>query len=176
MLGRYESTTMDTAFPGTGMTLWHFRGSHQLFVRIRGGIASLPQRCLVYMRRGLLGGELIGEPNLSLGGAVPRPGHWVSLPAQNGETTYYVGSQYNLNGWKRAGGVHVRREAHTNGFYYTLGFDDIPEQVDYNNHVIEVAVMLRRGLVKDEEIRLVDISPTEEELSEFSADKALRRI
>jgi hypothetical protein len=125
------------------------------------------------MRGGLLSGEPTGEPNLSIGGSVPRPGHWFSLPAQNGATTYYVGSEYNLNGWKRAGGVHVRRERHTNGFYYTLGFDDMPGHIDYNNHVVEVAVLLRRALVEDEEIKLVDVSPTEDELLGFSANEVL---
>ncbi|MCW3074590.1 MAG: peptidase astacin [Flaviaesturariibacter sp.] len=147
-LGNYLRTSLNQVY-ATGLTNWYFTGKHRLYIRIRGGNADFFQRCIVLLRSGQVSTP-VGDADLVLGGGRPAPGSWHALPVQSGGTTYFIGGQYHNNGWLWDTSVQVRREQYEHGVYYTFGFNDMSGEADFNDHIVEVAVVADpQSLVKD---------------------------
>ncbi len=163
-LGNYQQTTLNQTY-NPGVTKWYFNGKHKLYMRVRGGDAAFPQRCLAYIRNGQFSEPLTGDPDMVLGGGIPSPGFWYAFPAQNSTMTYFIGGQYYNNKWLLDTGVHVLRERYTNGLYYTFRFNDMPGNNDYNDFIIEVAVVANpQSLKVDAPLGFADVSADESEL------------
>lgn len=145
LLQEYEPVVMPEA---TAYALFTTddRRPHQVWYRVVGGSALFQQRLRVYLEN-----------------AAPRPPHqlppevnrwqeltpntpttWLALPAATGIFSYYFDGDHKSTpsaSWQSGRGIRVKQVDFDNGSLYELGFEDQISLDDYNDLVVQVAVI-----------------------------------
>lgn len=123
--------------------------AHQVYFRVKCGKASFFERCLVYMRDAYASAnDIIGLlPDFVLGGDYrPHPSEWLSYPPQAaGRAYFFLGehrdpSQVN---WSWDAAVGHDYDIYDYGTLATVQWDDAGGDRDFNDLVVEVAVIRR---------------------------------
>lgn len=127
---------------------------HQTYFRIMCGEAAFFERCLVYMTTDVSVPPPILQnfpPQFVLGGDyTPRPSDWYKFPTQFGQRFYWFFGQ-NRNPatttWVPDFGVGHRYDIYENGTLSTVRYDDNGSDKDYNDLILEIAIVGRRSWV-----------------------------
>ena len=135
---------------------------HQVYFRIKCGEAGYYQRVRAWMASynsdpiSLLG--MI--PDYVLGGDhQPYPSDWVKFPVQSGPKDYWFGGEYrnpSQPNWQRDASVGHSFERYDNGTLSTVGWDDTGQDKDYDDLILEVAVVYRRSYFDSLDLLEVD--------------------
>lgn len=122
---------------------------HQVYARIKCGRAAFHQRVRAWMTPpstnplSLLG----APPDHVLGGDhPPRPGDWVKFPVQQGEKLYWFAGEHRPPTdavWRGDAAVGHSFDRYDNGTLSTVGWDDTGGDRDFDDAVMEVAVVYR---------------------------------
>jgi hypothetical protein len=98
----------------------------------------------------ILGGIM---PDWVLGGDFrPYPSDWLKFPPQTGEMYYFFSGEYrnpSQPNWELDGSVGHRYDIYDNGTLSTVGWDDTGGDKDYNDIVLEVAIVRRHSFFDD---------------------------
>ena len=137
----------------TGGTLRFF--DHQTYFRVKCGKASFFQRCLVYMRgaSATVTDVLGASPDWVLGGDYrPYPSDWLKYPTQQGGRTYFLAGEHrdpSQPSWRWDAAVGHVYDIYDNGTLATVQWDDAGGDLDFDDFVVEVAVVRRRRFFDD---------------------------
>jgi hypothetical protein len=125
---------------------------HQTYFRVICGEAAFFQRCLVYMTHDVSVPPPILQnfpPAFVLGGDyTPRPSDWSKFPTQFGERFYWFFGQHRnpaTTNWQVDAFVRHSYDIYENGTLSTVQYDDTGGDRDFNDLVIEVAIVGRRS-------------------------------
>jgi hypothetical protein len=131
---------------------------HQLYIRVQCSHAGHFQRALVKMATDLtIPGPILENfpPDLVLGGDFhPGPSDWLRLPVQSGQRFYFVFGQHRDPGggqWQSDRLVGHSYDIYENGTLSTVKYDDTGQDRDFDDLVLEAAIVGRRswGLLAD---------------------------
>lgn len=125
---------------------------HQVYFRVLCGHAAFFQRCLVYMTTdATIPPPILAAfpPDWILGGDyTPRPSEWYRYPTQSGSRIYWFIAQHRnpseTNWLADAAGGHSY-DIYENGTLSTVKFDDTGGDRDFNDFILEVAVVGRKS-------------------------------
>jgi hypothetical protein len=132
----------------TGDTLRFF--DHQTYFRVKCGKAAFFQRCLVYMRGSTASvtDVLFQLPEWVLGGDYrPYPSDWLKYPTQQGGRMYFFAGEHRNpaeSAWRWDAAVGHTYDIYDNGTLSTVQWDDAGGDRDFDDFVVEVAVVRRR--------------------------------
>lgn len=125
---------------------------HQTYFRVMCGEAAFFQRCLVYMTVDTSIPPPILQttpPAFILGGDyTPRPSEWNRFPTQSGQRFYWFFGQHRnptLAAWRRDALVGHSYDIYENGTLSIVGYDDTGQDRDFDDFVLEVAIVGRRS-------------------------------
>lgn len=125
---------------------------HQLYVRVQCSHAGHFQRALVKTTTDLtIPGPVLEHfpPDLVLGGDFhPRPSDWVRLPVQSGQRFYFVFGQHRDpagGSWQSDALVGHSYDIYENGTLSTIKYDDTGQDRDFDDLVLEAAIVGRRS-------------------------------
>lgn len=125
---------------------------HQVYFRVVCGEAGHYQRALVYLRTDLsVPGPVLAAfpPDDVLGGDfTPRPSDWHRFPTQSGERFYFFLGQHRdpaTSDWRADALVGHSYDIYENGTLSTVRYDDLGDDRDFDDFVLEVAVVGRRS-------------------------------
>jgi hypothetical protein len=122
---------------------------HQAYFRVKCGRAAYYQRCLVYMRgpSATITDVLGMTPEWVLGGNHrPYPSEWLKYPPQDdGRTYFFAGEHRNPaeTAWRWDAAVGHTYDIYDNGTLATVKWDDTGGDRDFDDFVVEVAVVRR---------------------------------
>jgi hypothetical protein len=127
---------------------------HQAYFRVKCGNAGFFQRCLVYMRNGGSVTDVLGmPPDWVLGGDyLPYPSDWLKYPPQQGGRIYFFAGEHRdpaQTAWRWDEAVGHTYDIYDNGTLATVQWDDTGGDRDFNDLVVEVAVVRRRRFFSD---------------------------
>jgi hypothetical protein len=120
---------------------------HQCYFRVVCGNAAYYERIKVTMG-GLDPLIYAGiNPDYLLGGDFrPYPSDWFKFPPQPGNMTYWFRGEYrnpSQSNWSVDTAVRHKTDNYENGFLNTVGWDDTGEDRDFNDIILEVAMVYR---------------------------------
>ena len=125
---------------------------HQTYFRVMCGKAAFFQRCLVHMTVDAQIPPPILQnfpPDFVLGGDfTPRPSEWNRYPTQSGERFYWFFGQHRnpaTNVWKADNLVGHSYDIYENGTLSIVRYDDTGGDRDFNDLVLEIAIVGRRS-------------------------------
>ena len=125
---------------------------HQTYFRVMCGEAAFFQRCLVFMTTDTTIPPPILErfpPAFVLGGDfTPRPSEWNRFPTQAGERFYWFFGQHRnpaTTTWQADSAVGHSYDIYENGTLSIVRYDDTGGDRDFNDLVLEVAIVGRRS-------------------------------
>jgi hypothetical protein len=125
---------------------------HQTYFRVMCGEAAFFQRCLVFMTTDTSIPPPILQnfpPGFVLGGDFnPRPSDWNRFPTQLGERFYWFFGQHRnpaTTNWQVDAAVGHSYDIYENGTLSIVRYDDTGEDRDFNDLVLEVAIVGRRS-------------------------------
>ena len=125
---------------------------HQTYFRITCGQAAFFERCLVYMTTDASIPPPILQhfpPSFVLGGDyTPHPSDWQKFPTQAGERFYWFFGQFRNPAtptWEPDAAVRHTYDIYENGTLSTVQFDDTGGDRDFNDLILEVAIVGRRS-------------------------------
>lgn len=125
---------------------------HQTYFRVMCGEAAFFQRCLVYMTVDAQIPPPVLQtfpPNFVLGGDFrPRPSDWSRFPTQSGERFYWFFGQHRnpaTSTWQVDALVGHSYDIYENGTLSIVRYDDTGGDRDFNDLVLEVAIVGRRS-------------------------------
>jgi hypothetical protein len=125
---------------------------HQTYFRVMCGEAAFFQRCLVFMTTDTSIPPPILQnfpPGFVLGGDFnPRPSDWNRFPTQLGERFYWFFGQHRnpaTTSWQVDAAVGHSYDIYENGTLSIVRYDDTGEDRDFNDLVLEVAIVGRRS-------------------------------
>jgi hypothetical protein len=125
---------------------------HQTYFRVMCGEAAFFQRCLVYMTTDLSVPPPILQnfpPGFVLGGDfTPHPSDWNRFPTQFGERFYWFFGQHRdpaTTAWQPDAFVGHSYDIYENGTLSIVRYDDTGGDRDFNDLVLEVAIVGRRS-------------------------------
>lgn len=124
---------------------------HQVYFRIKCGEAAFYQRVGAWMSPYMSGPTpLMGvPPDFLLGGDHrPYPTDWVKFSVQSGPKDYWFAGEHRnpaQPNWQRNASVGHSFDRYVNGTLSTVGWDDSGGDRDYNDLIMEVAVVYRRS-------------------------------
>ncbi|HVT91869.1 MAG TPA: hypothetical protein VHD76_03415 [Bryobacteraceae bacterium] len=125
---------------------------HQTYFRISCGEAAFFERCLVYMTTDASIPPPVLQnfpPNFVLGGDfTPHPSDWNRFPTQAGERFYWFFGQFRnpaSGGWHPDAAVGHSYDIYENGTLSTVQYDDTGGDRDFNDLIVEVAIVGRRS-------------------------------
>ena len=122
---------------------------HQCYFRVACGKAGHFQRCFVHMRgaNASITDVINMPPEFVLGGDFrPYPSDWLKYPVQQqGRTYFFSGHHRNPAGgsWQWDDAVGHTYDIYDNGTLATVRWDDTGEDNDFDDFVVEVAVVRR---------------------------------
>jgi hypothetical protein len=128
---------------------------HQAYLRVKCGEAGFFQRCLVYMRDAIATvTDVLGlPPDWVLGGDyLPYPSEWLKYPPQSGGRTYFFAGEHRNPAesvWRSDAAVGHAYDIYDNGTLATVHWDDTGGDRDFDDFVVEVAVVRRRRFFAD---------------------------
>lgn len=123
---------------------------HQTYFRVKCGHAGHYQRSLVYMRGATAGiQDVIGaSPDWVLGGNfLPYPSDWLKYPPQTDGHMYFFAGEHrspSSTTWQWDEAVGHTYDIYDNGTLSTVRWDDTGGDRDFDDFVVEVAVVRRR--------------------------------
>jgi hypothetical protein len=127
---------------------------HQVYFRVMCGEAAFFQRCLVYMTANVnLPPPVLQSfpPDFVLGGDyTPRPSEWSRFPTQTGERFYWFFGQHRnpaVSTWQADALVGHSYDIYENGTLSIVRYDDTGGDRDFDDLVLEVAVVGRRSWI-----------------------------
>jgi hypothetical protein len=154
--------------PATGRIL-----PHQVYFRVKCGKAAHHQRVSVWMTPPgtSLPPPLIGQPpDYVLGGDfAAMPSGWLKFPVRTTDQGYWFAGEHkpaNGTSWLRDFSVGHSYDIYDNGTLSTVGWDDTGEDRDYDDFILEVAVVRRHFYFPD----LSGIALTADEVARFERD------
>lgn len=125
---------------------------HQTYFRVMCGEAAFFQRCLVYMTADVSVPTPVLQhfpPGFALGGDyAPRPSEWNKFPTQFGERFYWFFGQHRnpaTSVWQTDALVGHSYDIYENGTLSIVQYDDTGGDRDFNDLVLEVAIVGRRS-------------------------------
>jgi hypothetical protein len=125
---------------------------HQMYFRVMCGEAAFFQRCLVYMTVNTQIPPPVLQnfpPDFVLGGDyTPRPSEWNRYPTQSGERFYWFFGQHRnpaTSTWQADALVGHSYDIYENGTLSIVRYDDTGGDRDFNDLVLEVAIVGRRS-------------------------------
>lgn len=125
---------------------------HQIYFRVMCGEAAFFQRCLVYMTTDASIPAPILQtfpPNFVLGGDyTPRPSEWFQFPTQSGQRIYWFFGQHRnpaTSVWRADAGVGHSYDIYENGTLSIVRYDDTGGDQDFDDFVLEIAIVGRRS-------------------------------
>jgi hypothetical protein len=125
---------------------------HQTYFRVMCGEAAFFQRCLVHMTVDAQIPPPILQnfpPDFVLGGNfTPRPSEWNRYPTQSGERFYWFFGQHRnpaSTTWQADSLVGHSYDIYENGTLSIVRYDDTGGDRDFNDLVLEVAIVGRRS-------------------------------
>lgn len=125
---------------------------HQTYFRVSCGSAAFYERCLVMMTPDASLPPPILEhlpPDFVLGGDyTPHPSDWQKFPTQGGQRFYWFFGQYRnpvTSFWQPDAAVGHSYDIYENGTLSTVQFDDTGGDRDFNDLIVEVAIVGRRS-------------------------------
>jgi len=146
---------------------------HQVYFRVKCGKAAHHQRVSVWMTPpgSSLPPPLIGQPpDYILGGDfAPTPSDWLKFPVRTTDQGYWFAGEHkpaNGTGWLRDSSVGHSYDIYDNGTLSTVGWDDTGQDRDYDDLVLEVAVVRRHLYFPD----LNGIALTPDEATRFERE------
>lgn len=128
---------------------------HQVYIRIACGEAAFYQRVSAWQA------DLSSPPPVLLGVPPawvlggdhrPVPTDWVKFPVQQGPMNYWLFGQHRnpaQASWSQDAAVGHSFDLYSNGTLSTVGWDDTGGDRDFNDLVVEVAVVYRRSYFID---------------------------
>lgn len=127
---------------------------HQTYFRVVQGEAAFFERCLVYITNDAsLPPSVIQNfpPGFVLGGDyAPRPSDWHRFPTQSGQRFYwFFGQNRNpaTSTWQADALVGHSYDIYENGTLSTVQYDDTGKDRDFDDLILEVAIVGRRSWV-----------------------------
>jgi len=127
---------------------------HQTYFRVMCGEAAFFERCLVYMTNDVSIPPPVLQnfpPAFVLGGDyTPRPSDWNKFPTQSGERFYWFFGQNrnpSTSGWQADALVGHSYDIYQNGTLSIVQYDDTGGDRDFNDLILEVAIVGRRSWV-----------------------------
>lgn len=127
---------------------------HQTYFRVMCGDAAFFQRCFVYMTPDTSIPPPILQnfpPDWVLGGEyAPRPTEWYKYPTQAGERFYWFLGQHRnpaSAAWQADAAVGHSYDLYENGTLSTIRYDDAGGDLDFNDFVLEIALVGRRSWI-----------------------------
>ena len=125
---------------------------HQVYFRVMCGHAGFFQRALVKMTADLsVPGPILEHfpPDFVLGGDFrPRPSDWFKFPTQSGQRFYWFFGQHRDpagSTWASDALVGHTYDIYENGTLSTIKYDDTGGDRDFDDFVLEAAVVGRRS-------------------------------
>lgn len=125
---------------------------HQAYFRITCGQAAFFERCLVYITADASLPPPILEtetPGFILGGDYsPRPSDWSRFSTQSGTRFYWFFGQFRdpaTNVWRPDALVRHSYDIYENGTLSTVQYDDNGVDRDFNDLIVEVAIVGRQS-------------------------------
>lgn len=125
---------------------------HQAYFRVMCGEAAFFQRCLVYMTTDTTIPPPVLQnfpPGFVLGGDyTPRPSEWQRFPTQSGERFYWFFGQHRnpaTSTWQADALVGHSYDIYENGTLSIVRYDDTGGDRDFNDLVLEAAIVGRRS-------------------------------
>jgi hypothetical protein len=124
--------------------------AHQAYFRVKCGKAGFFQRCLVYMRDATASvTDVLGAPpNWVLGGDyLPYPSDWLKFPPQSDGRMYFFAGEHRdpaQSVWRWDAVVGHSYDIYDNGTLATVQWDDTGGDRDFDDLIVEVAVVRRR--------------------------------
>ncbi|XGB41470.1 MAG: hypothetical protein LVS60_14435 [Nodosilinea sp. LVE1205-7] len=124
------------------------RRPHQVWYRVVGGNALFQQRLRVYQENAgpRPSNQVPPEVNLRQELTPNTPSGWLVLPPATGIVTYYFDGDHRSSStgtWESGRGIKVKQANFEYGSLYELGFEDQISLDDYNDLVVQVAVILQ---------------------------------
>lgn len=118
---------------------------HEVWYRISGGDALFRQRLKVYKEAAPPRAENTLPPESELVHEIisNSPTGWFVLGPERGTFSYYFDGdhRYGGSGWENDEGITVTQIAYENGTLYRIGFEDRVVLDDYNDLILEVALI-----------------------------------
>jgi hypothetical protein len=148
---------VDDSFLWLEYAPWEFQNGvpvflpHQVYARIKCGQAAFYQRVSAWMLPYSSSPiPVLGTtPDHLLGGDYrPYPSDWVKFPVQSGPKDYWFEGEHrdpSQASWQRDASVGHSFDIYDNGTLSTVGWDDTGGDLDYNDLIMEVAVVYRRS-------------------------------
>jgi hypothetical protein len=126
---------------------------HQCYFRVLCGHAAFFQRVKVTMQLTLDPSIYFGVRfDYVLGGDFrPYPSDWLKYPPQQGDTTYFFRGECrdpSEANWQTDSNVEHKTDVYENGFLDTVAFDDAAADGDFNDIILEVAIVYRQPYFK----------------------------
>ena len=125
---------------------------HQTYFRVMCGEAAFYERCLVYMTPDVSVPPPVLQnfpPGYVLGGDYnPRPSDWYKFPTQGGQRFYWFFGQCRnpaTSNWQADPLVGHGCSIYENGTLSIVRYDDTGGDRDFNDLVLEVAIVGRRS-------------------------------
>jgi hypothetical protein len=122
--------------------------AHQIYFRVQCGHASFFQRCTIYKRNFFDPPNPGDMPDYVLGGDFqPRPSNWAKFPVRNGLGVYFFMGQRRdpaTPNWMADAAVGHSFDTYDNGTLSTVRYDDTGGDRDFDDLILEVAVVRRR--------------------------------
>lgn len=139
-----KQNDIDEIVPGKSFYTIYLDNHFKLYYRVKGGKSSpLWQGCYIYERNAPPQNSLPRDShNVQLGGEFnTTPTNWSSFETHNSTYTYYFAGIHHQNRkWDWDYGFHITRDVYTNGYIWTLSYDDNGSNPDYDDFIVEVAV------------------------------------
>lgn len=124
-------------------------GPHQAYFRVSCGKAAFHQRVKVWRREFDPEVHSGSNPDWVLGGDFPPyPSEWIKYPPQTGLTPYWFRGEHrdpSQPQWQDDAAVGHRFDIYDNGTLSTVGWDDTGGDLDYDDMVVEVAIVFRHA-------------------------------
>jgi hypothetical protein len=119
---------------------------HQVWYRVSGGDALFRQRLQVYMENAnpRPTNQLPPESELRQTIQTNNPTGWFAFPPQQDIFSYYFDGDNRPtpdSAWQNGEGIVVKRIRYENGNLFQLGFEDKVILDDFNDIIVEVAVL-----------------------------------
>lgn len=147
LLQEYKPVVMPEATAYSLFTTDPYR-THQVWYRVVGGNALFRQRLRVYQENAGPRPRNQVPPEVALRQELisNNPSNWLVLPSTSGIFTYYFDADHEsitTGLWQSGRGIKVKQSVFDHGSLYELGFEDQISLDDYNDLVIQVAIILQ---------------------------------
>jgi len=145
LVREYDPVTMPEATAYVVYTISQNQ-PHQVWYRISGGDALFRQRLQVYQENAgpRPTNQLPPDTELKQTITTNAPTGWIAFPVEQGTFSYYFDGDNKPtpdSEWLNGKGIVVKRTRYSNGNLFQLGFEDKVTLDDFNDLILEVAII-----------------------------------